>query len=518
MKKNIIIITILLFVDLLAYYLCMPALNIQSLALWYYLAFCLVPFIIWYLIKNSVITVKEDNRVLFVKPSRNATIMILAGLSLFILVNFAGLPLFGGVNAYRNRIEIPTQSDFSQIEEFDSSQVQIIDKNVAESLADRVFGELGAETVSRYKVSDLYSSCIINNTMYRITPAEYSGLIKWLSTNKEGTPGFIIVNVTTGETELIKTEGLKYTPDAYFFNNLNRHLRLKYPTSIFGRTRFECDDNMKPYFITQVMSYHFVGKAKDVKGVVITDPITGECQYCNVSDVPSWLDNVYDAELICSQYNSYGRYINGLINFSQKGETATTDDYAYLQKDGHLWMYTGITSVGNDESNVGFVYVDLQDKEVIYIVSAGAEEYSARSSAEGALQEKGYTSIFPTMVSINNNPVYFMGLKDNGGLIKAYAFVDYKDYQKVGVGTTVKEALKDFKYKNGDITFDSQKKTITIKELKTAVVNGYTIYYILDTEGNYYSCSIEISEKLPFIKIGDTLNVEVSENVITKLN
>ena len=48
-----------------------------------------------------------------------------------------------------------------------------------------------------------------------------------------------------------------------------------------------------------------------------------------------WVDNVYTAPLIQEQYNSYGRYINGLFNFSQKGITSTTDDYAYLQKDGH---------------------------------------------------------------------------------------------------------------------------------------------------------------------------------------
>ena len=67
---------------------------------------------------------------------------------------------------------------------------------------------------------------------------------------------------------------------------------------------------------------------------------------------------------------------------------------------------------------------------------------------EPAVQEKGYISVFPTMVKVNNEPTYFMGLKDSAGLIKAYAFVSYKNYQKVGIGNTVNEALKNYTGKN----------------------------------------------------------------------
>ena len=264
------------------------------------------------------------------------------------------------------------------------------------------------------------------------------------------------------------------------------------------------------------MKYNFVGKSPDVKGVVVTDPISGESTYYSVDEVPEWVDNVYDARLVSSQYNAYGKYVNGLLNFSQKGMTAVTDDYAYLQKDGHLWMYTGITSVGNDESNVGFIYVDLQNKDVIYIVSAGAEEYSARASAEGAVQEKGYTSVFPTMVNIDGEPVYFMGLKDNAGLIKAYAFVSYKNYQKVGVGSTVNEALKNYTGKNVVNTSDANTIDIVVEDIASAVKDGYTIYYI-KTSDSYYYCSIEISNQLPFVKAGDRLTIVEKDNEILEI-
>lgn len=495
---------------ILIYLIFRPAINLHSLGFWYFLLLALVPlaFINFDYSINPVNFFKNTkNRVHIIACVVVACVILLTGI--------VGTPLLGGLNYYRNRISIPEKSTISDIEPFEQTQVQIIDKDISMSLADRVFGELGAEVVSQYKISNNYASCVVNNRMYRITPVEYSGFIKWLSTSFKGTPGFISVDVTTGETKFHELQdGLKYTQNAYFFKNLSFKLRLSYPTFIFGQTKFEVDDNFNPYWVSEVLSYKFVGKAVDIKGVVITNPINGESEYFDVKNVPSWVDNVYPATMICDQYNDYGRLVNGLFNFSQKGITATTDDYAYLQKNGHLWMYTGITSVGNDESNVGFIYVDLQNKDMIYVVSAGAEEYSARASAEGALQEKGYRAVFPTMVNINDEPVYFMGLKDDAGLVKAYAFVSYKNYQKVGIGSTVNEALKNYNDQHFVDTNKLEELTISVEEVQTAVIDGNSQYFIKTTDGQYYHCDINTSDKLPFVKNNDVLNITVSGSLI----
>ena len=510
-KKYLYLIEIIWIVVI--YLIFRPAINIHSLGFWYFLLSALIPlaFINFDYSINPIDFFKNTKNRIYIIGCATVVLVIL-------LTGIVGTPLFGGLNSYRNRISIPESSTISDIEPFEQTQVQIIDKKISMSLADRVFGEMGAEVVSQYKISSNYASCVVNNRMYRITPVEYSGFIKWLSTNSRGTPGFICVDVSTGETKFHELDnGLKYTKNAFFFNNLDFKLRLSYPTFIFGDTKFEVDDSFKPYWVTEVLSYKFVGKAVDVKGVVVTDPVTGKSNYYEVGNVPSWVDNVYSASLVCSQYNDYGRLVNGVFNFSQKGITATTDDYAYLQKDGHLWMYTGITSVGNDESNVGFIYVDLQDKDVIYVVSAGAEEYSARASAEGALQEKGYRAVFPTMVNIDNEPVYFMGLKDDAGLIKAYAFVSYKNYQKVGVGSTVNEALKNF---NDQHVVDSDKveeKNITVADIATAVIDGNSQYFIMSADNQYYHCFIDVSDKLPFIKEGDKVDIVVSGSLIVEI-
>jgi len=505
--KYLILVLALLF-DVFVYFTAQPAINIHSYGFWVFVLICVIPF----LVLNIDFKANWKTNV--------GIIIFSASLVLALLVaNMIGTPLLGGLKNYQNRIAIPESSDFSEIDEFDKTQVQIVDKNISMSLADRVFGEMGADVVSQYQMSNNYASIVVDNTMYRITPVEYSGFIKWLSTRNNGTPGFIAVNVTTGDTVFHELEnGLKYTENAKLLNNLDLHLRLKYPFEVLGQTKFEVDDDWNPYWVTEVLDYKFIGKCEDVKGVIVTNPVNGDTVYYDVDEVPSWVDNVYNANLISHQYNSYGEYVNGLFNFSQKGKTAVTDDYAYLQKNGHLWMYTGITSIGTDESNVGFIYVDLQNKNVIYIISAGAEEYSARASAEGAVQEKGYSSVFPTIVNIDGEPVYFMGLKDNAGLIKSYAFVAYKNYQKVGIGVSVEEALKNFTGKAVVNIDKTEKVEIVVKQIASAVVDGNSMYFIETSDDNYYRCSIEISDMLPFVKEGDKLSVAISENMIVQID
>ena len=39
-----------------------------------------------------------------------------------------------------------------------------------------------------------------------------------------------------------------------------------------------------------------------------------------------------------------------------------------------MWVYTGITSVGGDESNLGFILVNQRTKEARYYACAGANE------------------------------------------------------------------------------------------------------------------------------------------------
>lgn len=109
----------------------------------------------------------------------------------------------------------------------------------------------------------------------------------------------------------------------------------------------------------------------------------------------------------------------------------STDGYNYIVIDDDVYLYTCLTSVSKDASNVGFALINLRTKEGKYYHISGAEEYSAMSSAEGKVQNLKYKATFPILVNAGGEPTYFLSLKDSSNLVKMYAFVSVKNYQIV---------------------------------------------------------------------------------------
>ena len=184
-----------------------------------------------------------------------------------------------------------------------------------------------------------------------------------------------------------------------------------------------------------------------------------------------------------------------------------------------MMMY--ITSVSTDESNIGFVLTNLRTKETKFYAVPGAEEYSAMASAEGQVQQMHYTSSFPLLINLNNRPTYLLSLKDNAGLVKMYAFVDVVDYQKVvvtdstlGIEVAVNNYLNNTNLINNNTLSNTEE--ITVMYITSAIIDGNTYYYITDTNNQKYKVSIKIaSNKLPFVTIGDTL--EISYNRVQEV-
>ncbi len=434
-------------------------------------------------------------------------------LGLFLLGCMGGTPYTGGLNNYKNQSVIE-ESDFSKIPEFDATQVQLVDKNTAQQLGDRVFGTLGSDEVSQYAIGDDWVQISMNGALCRVTPIDFGGMLKYFATGT--TPGYIIVDCNSGEAKLVRSEGMKYMKSAYFFKNLYRRLFFADPTAMYGESKFELNDSGKPYWVTPVYKVTWVGKTRDVKGVMITDPVSGEVVYYDKQKAPAWVDNIYPIRVVYDQFRQSKYYENGLFNWSRKGVVEFTDDYAYVQFDDHVYIYTGVTSVGKDESNVGFAYVNLRDGKITYIRRAGAEEYSARSSAEGAVQQYHYMAIFPSMVSVAGKPTYFMGLVDGANLIKSYAFVSYENYQTVATGATVKEAYQNYLKLiggNASASGEVKEKTFTVAEVQAVVKDGNTIILLRDENRNLYWYDMSGGDfRASFLKEGSLVRAYVGQD------
>ncbi len=524
MKRKIINTIIIIIFAFILFYLMLPPLNLSSPAFWVYL------FIIFiFSMAISSITTLEDliYRRGFNKVNKLMTYPIM-GISLIIglifLINFILSPIFNA-KGYSQRITVDETHNFAtSVKEVDLNKIPLIDKESSQKLGDRKMGEF-TSWVSQFYVSDLYTQINYNNDIVRVTPLEYAGIIKYFTNRNEGIKGYIIVNSVNGSANLVTLDkGMKYMPSALFFEKLERKLRFTYPTTIFDEASFEIDNEGKPYWIIPTIKYSGIGLKKEINGAVILDPVTGESQKYQIDEIPTWVDHVYSADLIIEQIDNWGEYRNGFWNsiFGQKDVINTTEGYNYLVMDDDVYLYTGITSVSSDESNLGFVLVNLRTKQTNYYAAPGAEEFSAMASAEGVVQDKKYNASFPLLINLNNKPTYLLSLKDNAGLVKMYAFIDVADYQKVVVSESslgIEAAKEKYLLENTEINMDNLKtKEITIKNISNAVIDGNTNYYITDMDNNKFVAAISVNRYLlPFLKVNDQIIIKYNESNISQI-
>ncbi len=519
MKRKVINVIITLVVGIVCFYFMLPAVNLTSPAFYVFLGILFFVYGILDMGTGAVEFLKKGR----INASMKFNTILLVPIMILIIVvaNFFVSPIFDS-KGYANRIMIDETGDFgSDVQAVDFKKVPLLDKDSSQKLGDRTMGEM-SDLVSQYYVSDLYTQINFNEDIVRVTPLEYADIIKYISNRKDGIKGYITVNSVTGEAKVVRLdEGMRYVPSAILGEDMMRHLRFKYPTTIFGTYTFEVDDEGKPFFIIPCVKYTMVGLKRDISGVIVLDPVTGKTKHYDVGEVPSWIDHVYEPDLIIEQTDDWGTYKGGFWNslFAQKNVVNTTDGYNYLAMDGDVFLYTGITSIQSDESNLGFILANMRTKETVFYSAPGAEEYSAMASAEGQVQEMKYTSTFPLLINLNGRPTYLVSLKDDAGLVKKYAFIDVQDYQKVsvtdvslGIDKAAKTYLNSYNLNNEG---DAQETSIKVASISSAIVDGNTHYYIIDEDKRRYSVNITIAPNiLPFVNVGDVLRVSYVEGEV----
>ena len=158
----------------------------------------------------------------------------------------------------------------------------------------------------------------------------------------------------------------------------------------------------------------------------------------------------------------------------------------------------------------------------------GATERSAEDSAEGQVQNLKYIATFPLLLNINDEPTYFIALKDNAGLVKKYAMVNVQKYQIVGIGDTVSECEEEYLkllLKDGIQKVEDNREIETVSgkitKIAQGVVEGNSHYYVM-IEGSEEIFDISVVEMIQVIRyeIGDEITMEykVGEAVNTVLS
>ena len=508
--KNILINLIVTIVaGFIYFYVELPPINLHSAAFYSFFLFLSVVYCITAVITSGIYRQAENGKT-FWKLLKGSCIVPLIVIGAVFVIYVVGGLLSSVVirsGAYAKLITVET-GDFTQdIEEISFDQIPMLDRDSAEKLGDRKLGEL-ADMVSQFEVADNYTQINYKGRPVRVTPLRYGDIFKWLNNRSAGLPAYLIIDMVTQEVDVVRLpEGMHYTTAEHFSRNLYRHLRFQYPTYIFNEPTFEIDEEGTPYWVCpRIVKRIGLFGGTDIQGAVLVNAITGESQY--YTDIPTWVDGVYSAEIIMDQYDYYGTYQGGFINslFGQKNVTVTTEGYNYIAANDDVYVYTGVTSAGSDESNIGFILTNQRTKQTTFYSIAGAEEFSAMNSAEGVVQHLNYSATFPLLLNISNQPTYFMALKDYAGLVKMYAMVNVQQYQIVATGASVEECqsnyyklLRQNKLDTGEapiLPADEDTVTGIVTALRSAVIDGTTMYYVtLD------------AEKVILLNVGDRITI-----------
>lgn len=481
---------------------------------------------------------------IFKKGSGNALIWI----PILLVLIYAGLGLTSA-KIFRSRdyadLLQTEEGDFTgNIAEIAFTDIPTVDHQTAQRLGSKKMGEI-TSLVSQFEVSPEYPQINYQGRPVRVTPLRYGNIIKWFNNRSEGLPRLIRVDMIDSSVTLQPlSSGMKYSQSEPFFRNINRHLRLRYPFDILDNPVMEVDDEGTPFWITPVLkpTVGWFG-GQDVTGIILCNALTGETIKHDIENIPNWIDRVFPAKLILDHISYYGKYQDGYINafFGQKGVLEVTDLYNYLAIDDDVYLYTGITSVSmEDNSNLGFVLVNLRTKQTDYYAIPSADESSAMNSAQGAVQEKGYNATIPILLNINGRPSYCMALKDNAQLVKMYALVDAQNYQTTGVGSSIKEAMQNYeisqnsRLRNEPMTDENKKVAVTltgdIANIQNITLDGNTFYYFMleadETqtgeqsdqekywENQVFSAPVTLSSQLPFLVEGDEIEIQFSSTTL----
>ena len=504
------------------YYAYFPAINIHLEIFWTTL---IVVFLSLAIILGAKSSISQMVGRLSKKPSikefswfaKLCSVLVIVCVGVLIVGSALGATLFRS-RAYANLLPVDKREFTEDIEQSDQvTDIALMDTESARIFGNRKIGSL-SDVVSQYEIEADYTQISIKGQPMKVSGLKYASFFKWWNNRNSGVPGYVQVNPVNSEAKYVKlTKPMKYVPSAYFNYNLQRHVQLTYPTKIISGYKFEVDDDGNPYYICPTMTAR-VGLfgGIDVNGVIICDPIDGECQYYAIGDCPSWVDSVYDGHLLTKKYNWHGMLSGGYINsiIGQKGCKQATDDFGYKIIGDDVWVYTGVTSANGDQSNIGFVMMNQRTSEARYYQVSGAEEHSAMSAAEGEVQEKGYKASFPSLINVSGTPTYIMVLKDAGGLVKLYAMVNVEQYNIVATATSQTKVFEEYKTllaSDGKLETeenDLKEDTITVQSVEYIDTDDGTMVYIKDTNHQVYKQAFKEDESLIRISAGDVLHVK----------
>lgn len=363
--------------------------------------------------------------------------------------------------------------------------------------AQKTMGSAGA-IGSQFAISEDHMTLqMINGSLWFVVPLDYVGFSVWTSTS--GVPGYIKISGEDPhrQPELVmlpNDQRMIYTPNAYFGDNLERHLRnTGYLNVGLANCTFEIDESGKPFWVITTFKPTIMWSGEKATGVVVVDPTTGATTFFEMGKVPDWIDRAVPANYIWNYLAWQGEYSYGWVNswWGGKGLTKPENPMLIYGEDDQPEFVTGITSKSNkDDSLVALIYTNSRTgKSVKYVMKGGATEAAVLDAVNKnqQVQFKHLHGAAVQLYNVNGIATAVVPLLNESHAFQEVAMVSINDIQRVAVGTNQTQALRAYEALISEggqrIALDKERDIQTIEgvvDRKSAETTpNATIYYVL---------------------------------------
>lgn len=438
--------------------------------------------------------------------------------SLIVLTYLFSAPLWNANEKYKS-----AQMDGkTEIEPFNETQTPAsVPPRFAQNKMKKAFGQV--PNTSYYELGNLQIQKINGEYVY-IAPVEFSGFFKWM--NGGTTPGYFTMSATdsSDNPKFIKKE-MKYVPSAFFNSNLERHLRLQYPTLIFyGKPQLEIDDEGTPYYIRSYGKFISARNGFDAQGIVMVDVKTGQTEKLALDEVPKFIDGAVSPEAVSLQNSYFGKYVHGFWNslFGKKDVKLPSDEGTeanvspIFNESGEMYYFTDFTSPKEGvDSMLGYSLTNARTGEATYYTGNLEESYmdshGALAIVEKKFIEKQWQGEMPILYNFYGEASWLAPVLDSNGFLQNYFIVSAANPEVSAYGTTPSEALKLYRTAlsrgGSSVNGTSNAKEATISGNVVRVykerVGDYTVVSFLLSTGQNFMVSSEQAPLAIYLQEGD---------------
>ncbi|UTE72391.1 hypothetical protein M1I95_19330 [Rossellomorea marisflavi] len=451
-------------------------------------------------------------------------VLVLAGL--VVGVYFLSAFVFNADEKYESA-DMKTKTE---IQAFDETETPAsVPPQFARNKMKKAFGQV--PNTSYYELGNLQIQKVNGDYVY-IAPVEFSDFWKWVKGDK--TPGYFILSATdsTANPKFMKQE-MKYTPSSYLNENIERHIRMKYPKKIFyGDVQLEVNDEGKPFYIRTYGTFISARNGFDAEGVVLVDALTGDTKAYPIKDIPAFIDGAISPETVSLQNSYFGNFVKGFWNskFGKSDVKLPSDEGTeanvtpVFNKDGDMYYFTDFTSPKEGvDSMLGYSMTNARTGEATYYTGNLEESYM---DSQGALQiiqkrfiEKKWDGKMPVLYNFYGEASWLTPVLDSNGFLQNYFIVSAANPEIAVYADTPNQALKMYKTAlqkgSGSLNNNSKAeekqdsgKVVRVYKEKSG---DYTVVSFLLENGKNYIVSSEISPLAIYLMENDTVKITYSD-------